>query len=183
MAKLEQHLNDRWVPYSYQKTYSRETLHDGSTRLAIGLPAEEDGLFARLLEELDAPFVLLYILPIPRKAAAIGRYQSPDLSAASAQLILTEFGSYFSGDAWHDLWAYSPSRRATLVWDRHDIIYAYGPLERYETVLDFHGFASGKPSIPSPHAHQRRRQFDAIPELLLQRFEWTRSDLRPEDEQ
>ena len=183
MPKLERLLDDRWVTFSHPRTYVRETLRDGSERLAIGLSAEDGALFGRLLEVLSPPFLLLYLQLIPRGEAGIGRYQSPELSAEAVQDFLKEFGDYLAGDPWHDLWAYSPGRKATLVWDRHDIIYAYGPLDRFETLLDASAFTKGPPRIPSPHAHQRRASFDSVPGTLLQRFDWRRSDLRPEDAQ
>jgi hypothetical protein len=34
-----------------------------------------------------------------------------------------------------NLWIHSPEAGATVVWDRHDLLYAYGPLERIGAVL------------------------------------------------
>jgi hypothetical protein len=47
---------------------------------------------------------------------------------------MAEFAEFLTEDGRHDLWLHSPRTDATLVWDRHDLIYAYGPLEQFRAV-------------------------------------------------
>lgn len=72
---------------------------------------------------------------------------------------------------------------ATLVWDRHDLLYAYGDLEAYLACLQKMGFVEGDVVIPSPHEHHYQMEFDAQAAEVLRSFEWTRTPLRLEDEQ
>jgi hypothetical protein len=68
------------------------------------------------------------------------------------------------------------------VFDRHNIIYAYGDLEAFERVADAHGMTRKQFSIPVPHWHAYHAEYDAIEHRLLKRWEWIYSPLRPQDE-
>jgi hypothetical protein len=82
-----------------------------------------------------------------------------------------------------DLWFFSPSSKATIVWDRHNVAYAYGPIECFEEKLRALGFTDGIPGIPVPHEHHYHAACDEDAKAVLDHFAWRRSDLRPEDEQ
>ncbi len=126
---------------------------------------------------------MLYVLHTPRGEAAPGRYQSPSVSAAQAEEFIVKFSDYLTADARFDLWVHSPSASGTLVWDRHNQLYCYGPLERYATALDSVGFIEQALSGFGPHAHHYRPELDAQAKDLLRHFQWSASPLRPEDEQ
>jgi hypothetical protein len=96
---------------------------------------------------------------------------------------MAQFGAYLSSDARFDLWAYSPTERATVVWDRHNQLFAYGPLEKFTTQLKALGFYGGKADVPVPHQHHYRQEFDVQAAQLLAAVAWSYSPLRPEDEQ
>ena len=132
---------------------------------------------------MQPPYLLLYILHTPRGEGEPGRYQSAELSATDLQALMARFGAYLSSDARFDLWAYSPSEDATVVWDRHNELYAYGPLARFSEELRALGFFSGSISTPAPHQHHYRQELDAPASELLAALEWSHSPLRPEDEQ
>ena len=115
-----------------------------------------------------------------------GRYQSPPLDRRQLGAFLTDFSGFLAGDARHDIWVYSRGDGRTLVWDRHDLIYAEGdPLEEIEAALEAMAFACQP--LPrwaaGPHIHYYRAEYDADAAAVLARFDWTRTDLRPEDEQ
>jgi hypothetical protein len=126
---------------------------------------------------------LLYVLHTPRGEGEPGRYQSPALSAGEVRAFLEKFSPFLSGDARFDLWAHSPSEGATVVWDRHNQIFAYGPLARFELILQGLGFARGRLEAPGSHQHHYRAEFDSDASLVLQAFEWTHAPLHEEDEQ
>jgi hypothetical protein len=70
-----------------------------------------------------------------------------------------------------------------LVYDRHNVIYAYGPLDRFIAVLNSAGLTESKQvHFPSPHAHHYHPEFDADEKRILRTEEWTISPLRPGDE-
>jgi hypothetical protein len=134
----------------------------------------------RLLQLLDEPFTLLYVLHTPRGGRP-GRYQSPELTRQETTEALKRFASYLTSDSRHDLWFHSSS--GLLVWDRHDVVYFYGELAVAEEVLRAAGFSEGSVAIPSPHAHNYHAVFDSDEKSFVAAFDWIRSDLRPEDEQ
>jgi hypothetical protein len=72
---------------------------------------------------------------------------------------------------------------ATLVWDRHDLLYRYGLLDEFEAELRRAGFVVNEPAIPVPHQNHYRQECDADATTLLTHFTWHKSDLRQEDEQ
>jgi hypothetical protein len=93
------------------------------------------------------------------------------------------FKRLLSQDARFDIWGHSPSEDATIVWERHNLLYAYGRLEKLASELLALGFSTGAPSIPAPHAHNYHQDLDLYARDLLSAFEWSWSELRPEDEQ
>jgi hypothetical protein len=164
--------------------FERQQMSSGKTRLLIAVPHPD--LFRLLAGRLAEPVFVLYVLHTPRDEAALGRYQSPPLESAELNDFLADFTTYFAGDARHDIWVHSATDGRTLVWDRHDSIYAEGePLEDVAAALGDAGFQPGTVFRPGvgPHIHYYRAEFDEQAAALLGRFDWTVSDLRPEDEQ
>lgn len=166
--------------------FERERMANGEPRLLIAAPPDQPGLFRALVGRLADPLFLLYVLHTPGGEGAAGRYQSPPLDSLQLDDFLADFTTYLAGDARHDVWVHSANDGRTLVWDRHDLIYAEGaPLEDIAAALEAIAFESGV--VPragaDTHVHYYRPEFDADAAAVLARFDWTRSDLRPEDEQ
>jgi hypothetical protein len=136
-----------------------------------------------LIESLSPPFFVLYILHTPRGEGQPGRYQSPEVDFDVLRGFIATYSTFLGSDARFDLWVYSIPEKATLVWDRHNRLYAYGPLERMSAKLSALDFSRQYPDIPGPHAHHYRDEFDADATKLLAAFPWTMTSLRPEDEQ
>lgn len=126
---------------------------------------------------------LLLALCTPRGEAEAGRYQSHALSLSEVKGFLAKFGAFLSGDARFDIWAHSASDEGTVVWDRHDILFAYGAIEQFSATLRSLGFSEGSPSVPVPHEHHYRAELDQFAEEIMSSFNWSYSPLRPEDEQ
>ena len=72
--------------------------------------------------------------------------------------------------------------RTHVVYDRHDVLYVYGPLGDVEVFLRGRGFQSGPAHYPNPHVHEYREAFDADEERLLTRHAWVASPLSESDE-
>ena len=182
-SKLSHQVDGAWVAYSHPATFRREVMRAGSERLVAGIPSGDALTFRRLAASLDAPCMLLYVLHTPRGEGEAGRYQSPSLSTGEVQAFLERHAAFLAGDARFDLWIHSPGEDATLVWDRHNLLYAYGPTERFVKTLTALGFHEGTPGVPFAHAHHYRHEFDGEAAAVLQEFAWRHSALRPEDEQ
>lgn len=180
MHKLSHKLGDEWVEYSFPPVFS---FQEATRRVVAGVPHGDTEVFERLVSCLEPPYSLLYVLHTPRGEGEPGRYQSPELSSEKFHAFIAQFKSYLSADARFDLWAHSRKENATVVWDRHNLLYAYGPVERFSSELHVLGFTNGTPQVPVPHAHHYRQELDSYATELIAAFEWLRSPLRPEDEQ
>lgn len=164
--------------------FERQTMANGAPRLVITAPADKPGMFRALAALLAGPLFVLYILHTPRGEGAGGRYQSPPLDDRQLDDFLAAFGTFLAGDARHDVWVHSASDGRTLIWDRHDLIYAEGePLEEIAATLEEMGFTNDAVPRIGAHVHYYRPELDADAAAVLARFDWTRSDLWPEDEQ
>tara|TARA_R110000868_G_scaffold125417_1_gene331316 strand:+ start:5124 stop:5711 length:588 start_codon:yes stop_codon:yes gene_type:complete len=179
--KISQQIDGEWVAVSRPRSFDVENRGNGVQRLIAcgGLQT-----FERLAASLEAPCFLLYILHTPRGEAVAGRYQSSQLDHAELTDFLDRFGPYLAGDARHDIWLHSPADKATVVWDRHDLIYVYGPHAQFSDVLEKLGYETGMaPDADFLHMHHYREEFDPIAAEIVSTFSWTYSPLRPEDEQ
>jgi hypothetical protein len=182
MHKLSRKSDDAWVPHSYPPVFAVETTA-GTERLVAGVPGGDHTVFRTLVASLEPPLFVLYLLHTPRGEGVPGRYQSPPLSLSEFQAFLERYSLFLLADARHDIWAHSSADDATVVWDRHNLIYAYGPIERFTSVLRGLGFSHGTPNAAFPHQHHYRAEFDVDAASLLSAFEWSHSPLHPEDEQ
>jgi len=153
------------------------------SRLYAGLPFGEAGVFMALVETLRPPYVLLYVLHTDRGQGEPGRYESPELLPEQFHDFVDAYGAYLSGDGRFDLWARSHADDATVVWDRHNLIHAYGPLDRYRTVLEDKGFSEGNVPRLDTHVHHYRQELDGYAQAILGEYNWRYTPLRPEDEQ
>ncbi|TZF85244.1 hypothetical protein [Cognatilysobacter lacus] len=177
MFRLGELVDGNWVAYHHEPLYER------GERLMAGVPESDPKVFEALVTCMAPPYFLLYILHTSRGEAAEGRYQSSTLSADQVRSFLLRFRPFLSADARYDLWAHSPGEGATVVWDRHDQIYAYGPLDRFVGVLDAMGFRPGNPKVEVIHQHNYHAECDQMAKELVESFSWSYSPLRPEDEQ
>jgi len=178
------HLNgSEWVEHIHSATFRLPESGQGAQRLVAGVPKGNPEVFSSLVEALAPPYFLLYVLHTPRGEGLPGRYQSAPVTTQEFQDFMVKFGPYLASDARFDLWAHSSTENATVVWDRHNQLSAYGPLSRFEEVLRGLGFGLGVPCIPTPHTHNYRAEFDSQAALVLQEFEWSHTPLHEEDEQ
>ncbi len=183
MHKLDWQPAEEWVPHSHAPIFTTETTSAQTSRLVAGAPGGDASVLLRLVECLTPPFFVLYVLHTPRGEGEPGRYQSPQLELGALQSFVSRFASFFAGDARFDLWVHSPSAQGTVIWDRHNLVYGYGPIECFSGALGLLGFSEGKPSVPNPHMHRYRQELDEDAKALLSAYAWQYSPLRPEDEQ
>jgi hypothetical protein len=171
------------TPFEYGSTFSRE-MAGGQSRLTIGFDHVQDFCIRELAAELTGPFQLLYVLHTTRTGSELGRYESPTLTAVQVRDFLDQFGPFLSQDARHDVWLHSHDDNATIVLDRHNLIYAYGPLARFEDVLERIGASPrGLPRVPDPHVHYYHDAWDDSEREILAALPWIRKPLRESDVQ
>jgi hypothetical protein len=119
------------------------------------------------------------LLHTTRTGAELGRYESPELTSADKEEFLNEFGRFFCEDSRHDLWVRSHDDDATIVLDRHNLIYAYGPLDAFEAALQSLGARKGEPAVLGAHVHHYHPAWDEAERRILRSFEWDIKPLRP----
>lgn len=182
MHKVSHLVDGNWVENSSEPVFALKFV-GGVDRLVASVPAGTSEPFERLVLCMEAPYLLLYVLHTPRGEGEPGRYQCPELSTDEFRSFMKRFGKFLSSDARFDLWAYSPRERSTVVWDRHNELFCYGPIERFTSELLSVGFQAGDLAGSVPHQHHYRPEFDMDATELLERFPWSYSPLREEDEQ
>src|SRR5262245_59096907 len=169
--------------WAHPEGSARETLAGGTERLRITCRGDYTERVQELVSALQPPFKVLYVLLMPRGGSQPGRYESPALEAGELAGLFRDFGDFWSEDSRHDIWVRSGPDRATVVWDRHGLIYAYGPLARFESVLAARGHTTLAPGeIPSPHVHYYHPQWDDAERTLLARLAWKYTPLTPADQ-
>jgi hypothetical protein len=169
--------------YEYANNWAKEKT-SGPERLVIAPRGHCIGLLQKLAACLEEPFLLLYVLIVPRGEGKAGRYQS-EFSYSAIQLdeFLTSYEEFFEQDARQNLWIRSTSGSGLLVYDRHNLIYAYGPLEQFIAILRSAGLLeSDKVHMPFPHAHNYHEEFDSHAKRLLTEEAWIMLPLRAGDE-
>ena len=184
MRKLTLELNGNEIDQSPAFVFEVQVMKAGTRRVVAFVPDGQADLIQRLSTLLPEPFYVLYVLHTPRGEGEPGRYQSTELSREDLDRFLTRYRLFFAGDARHDLWVYSPGSGRTLVWDRHNMLFAEG--ERLDDViaaLGEQGFEEGVVQPLANHVHHYRPEYDGDAASLLAAFDWHRKPLRPEDEQ
>jgi hypothetical protein len=170
-------------PFEYGNVFTREVVR-GVERVRIALDDGHEGFIRAVVTGLTGPFQLLYVLHTSRTDAELGRYESPELNAEAVQVFLDRFGGFLSEDGRHDLWVRSHGDDATIVWDRHNLIFAYGPLDLFESALLQRGARpDAPPSIPDPHVHHYHAERDGEERAVLQALDWRVKPLRESDVQ
>ena len=180
MYKLGQFVQGEWVEHLHPALFARRSLSDGSVRLDVGVPGGDVEVMRSLTRCMEPPYEILYVLLTTRSEDEVGRYQGPPIDRTQLDVFLSRYATYFRSDGRFALWIHTP--QAMLVWDHHNLLYAYGPLSRFEDALRSLGFAPGELSIPVPHQHSYRPECDADATAILAHFDWRHSELRPGDE-
>ena len=171
------------VPNDYGNVFFRQPCGD-SERLVIG----PTGSQIQLLDSLASAFTsqeyyLLYILLLSHSGRSPGRYESPIVpNHNDLQLFIWTFQTFFENDGRHHLWVASPSSNDMLIYDQHDVVFAYGNLDSFESVLVEGGFKNAEFWFPSPHTHGFDPANAVVEDELIGYFDWKYYELQPGDE-
>lgn len=184
MRKMTLELDGKELDQSSHFIFEKQITKTGTRRVVAFVPDERAGLLQQLSALLSEPFYVLYILHTPRGEGEPGRYQSAELSREELDRFLARYRSFLADDARHDLWVYSPGSGRTLIWDRHNNLFAEGePIDDVIAALRQQGFEDGILPPLGDHIHRYRSEYDGEAASLLAEFDWYRTPLRPEDEQ
>lgn len=154
----------------------------GPERLIAAPSSGHVSLMEALMEELPEPFGILYVLIVSRGSHEPARYESPSPTDRKTTLaFLREYEEFFERDARHHVWVMSVPLSATIVYDNHNVIYAYGPLDRFQRVVHLRGLERSRIRFPVPHTHNYNAEYDDRADGLMQHWEWIRSPLHEDD--
>jgi hypothetical protein len=170
------------APYRHPAVWAREPVDDRE-RLRIGSGIGTLDLFQWLASVLSEPLFLLVVMRVPQVVEA-GRWESVAVTHAELGRFLGKYGMLFEEDARAQLWVGELDGAGMLVLDEHDLVYAYGPLLRFEQVLRDQGYVPGDPRVPVPHEHRYHRGFNELETDLKRLWAWSRVlplDAVPED--
>jgi hypothetical protein len=180
-AAFDNHNNE--VVHDYGLVYEHEKFTNFE-RLKIAASTNAIEVLRQLSWCLPTPYFSLYVLIVGRGGEQQGRYQSPPLDTATELTsFLQTFDRLFTSDGRHNLWIGSASNSGMLVYDRHDVIYAYGPLAEYQEVLETLNYRNQSFSFPVPHIHHYHEENDGEVQQLLNFWDWQWFPLAASDEE
>ena len=151
-------------------------------RVAIGSRSGEVELLLELCRSWGGSFGVLFVLLTSRRGYEPGRYESPSLDHGELGVFLERFSRFIEQDGRHHLWILSTEGEGPLVFDNHNLIYAYGQLGDLTALLESRGYSAGEVSIPDPHSHHYHSQFDEEEESMMTLWDWKRFPLAPGDD-
>jgi len=170
------------APFVYPDIWAREQSSTGRDRLVIAPSRDHVGLLLRLAQTWLGDYLLLYVLLVARGGPKPGRYESPRaLTYDELESFLRQFAAFFATDGRHHLWIGSTEDEGTLVYDQHNVIYAYGPLDAYIDLLTDEGFNESPVHVPTPHCHYYNAANDAAERALFAHWDWIPFPLKPVD--
>ena len=165
--------------YQYSDTFALERT-SGPERLVIAPSGQHVLLLCDLLSVMPEPFGVLYVLVVPRGQAEAGRYQIAN--PASRSEVESFLNTFLEQDARHHIWIASAITSDLVVYDNHNVIYAYGRLSEFVHRLVKRGFKKEEAvRFPSPHVHKYNAIFDQDQGRLLNHWEWKRLPLQESD--
>lgn len=146
------------MAHQWQPVYERFWLKDRECVVAAVVGSGID-LILKLTDNMPEPFGILYVLIVPRKATP-GRYQMRGyIDRLSLVSYLNRYREYFEGDGRHDIWVKSGDD-SLVVYDRHEVLYLYGDLDRFCGVLDNLEYRSKVFRVDFAHIHHYNEEFD-----------------------
>lgn len=172
--KLTRMLIDQtWVNNEYGKFYEMETTI-AFQRLKIAADKNQIELMLKLGEHLKPPFFILYVLVTQRNGHPQGRYQSNVIvNMEEVGRFLHQYKDYFETDGRHHVWIGTADNSGLLIYDQHNVIYAYGQLDEQIETLKALGFQEKAFSFPVPHAHRFDPVNDQFEDQIFRHWNWS----------
>lgn len=164
--------DNEWEKYRYGNVFAHEVYPDWS-RVTIGADHKHIPLMLDIAKQWEGPYGILYVMVVPRSSHGAARYQSPELcSFNDLELFAYTFQEYFEGDGRHHIWFMDISSNYRIIYDNHDLIYAYGNDDTVMDILKAKGFKESSPQMPAPHGHCFNQDLDKYEDEIMEYFEW-----------
>ena len=165
-------------PQRYGNVWMREKV-GAVERLVLGPARDQCGLIIDLARPLAEPFGLMYVALYPHFGHPRGRYKAKEpIGRARMEKFFRDYAEFFELDGRHNIWVVSldagGQAAARIIYDHHDVIYAYGPLDAYVAAAAKRGMAEGKVEVPRDHRHVFNQQFNKDERNLFEEREWVR---------
>jgi hypothetical protein len=163
--------------FDYGNIFQSET-----NSIKIGASNNQIDLILKLVDNLEPPYYVLYVLDLSRLDNELGRYQSPEFETRQElQQFLLEFKEFFETDGRHHIWIGTTNNSGLLVYDQHNVIFAYGPIDKYKLTLKNIGFKEQSFSFPIPHCHNYHDDNDKYEKSILDYYDWVLYPLNDND--
>ncbi len=174
--------NNQYESFEYPDIYFEEKLTTGS-RLTIGPKSKQIKLIDELaLQWKEGQYYALYVSLLSHTGREPGRYQSPVFNDLDElRVFLYTFQEFFEGDGRHHIWLGSPEN-GLLIYDQHNVIFAYGDIKKYKATLQEKGFYEKEFWFPVPHVHSYPSELTKYEDELFDYWEWSYSPLQEGDE-
>ena len=174
--------NGAFEPHAAPRYYQRLAGPWGDC-VALAAAAEPIRLLLAFARCLPGPFAVLYLLPEPHGSHPPGRYQSPfPLRRRRVVEFFERFEPFLERDGRHAVWIMTEDCAERLIYDRHRMTFAYGPLEEFERTLAAEGYTPAKVQIPRLRNHHGHADLDPELDRLMDWWPWIRCPLWPGDE-
>ena len=113
------------------------------------------------INEHSETFGVLYVLNTSHTNREDGRYQSSEPCNKQELIVfLNTFKEFFQNDGRHHIWLFDLETDDYIIYDNHEIIYAYGDLDKLKSSLIKKGFIEDVFEIPCPHSYHFNEEFD-----------------------
>jgi hypothetical protein len=169
--------------FDYPNVWAIEST-TGADRLIVAPRSGQVDRIIEFLRVMTAPFWILYVLTVARGQSPEARYQSAEpLDREATEAFFIRYRSFFENDARHNIWLKSATTTDLLVYDKHNVIYAYGNLPAFQALLNAGSLQQvDKVTFPSPHTHNYNAEFDDHEQDLMRYVHWTQSPLHESDD-
>ena len=156
----------------------------GPNRIVLAPSCSQIDLLLRLIEVIPEPLWVLYVLVVPRGESEAGRYESVEPQThESITQFLRDFKTFFETDGRHHLWIASSTSPAMLVYDRHNLIYGYGPLDEFQKIALESGLQeTSEVKLSFAHTHHYNHHFDEDAKRVHSYWPWIRTPLGDGDD-
>ncbi|PWK53980.1 hypothetical protein [Pleionea mediterranea] len=173
--------NNQPAVFEYGNNFYKEPLTSGY-RLTIGPSKHHINLMDALASSWKSEkYYALYVSLISHIGMEQGRYQSPVMADyEDLRLFMYTFQEFLEGDGRHHIWIASPE--GTLVYDQHNVIFAYGNLDKYSEILLGSGLTEKEFRFPVPHMHSYNSEYTNTESELFEYWNWSHSPLQDGDE-
>lgn len=135
------------------------------------------------LSLVEGPYCYMYVLVVPRgDGIEPGRYEyNWSIDGQEMAEVINWLRDPLEQDGRHNLWFYSCSEKCHLIYDRHEIIYLYGPTDRYESLLESLDFPEQYVQEWGSHVHFCNKEFDHIQDETVKSSDYKYHELGKED--